>query len=73
MVRKKPAISHQPPSLERRQIARPYEGGGGSSASQGSCRMNWTGFQFTEAHMFSPMISKARKPQMSDATPSQPR
>ena len=46
VVRKKPAISHQPPSFERRQMVRPYSGGGGSSASQGSWRTNWTGSQF---------------------------
>ena len=71
MVRKKPAISHQPPSLSGGMICRPYCGGGGSSASQGSCRTNCTGSQFTEAHMLRPMISIAMKPQISEATPSQ--
>ncbi len=52
---------------------RPYFAGGGSSASQNSWRTNWIGSQFTEAHMLRPMISKATKPQISEATPSQPR
>ena len=72
MVRKKPAISHQPPSLSGGKL-RPLEGAGGSSASQGSWRMNSTGSQFTEAHMLSPMISIAMKPQSSEARPVQPR
>ncbi len=48
-------------------------GGGGSSASHGSWRTNWIGSQFTDAHMLSPMISIAMKPQSSDASPVQPR
>ena len=71
MVRKNPAISHQPPSFSGGMIAGHSAGGGGSSASQGSCRTNWTGSQFTEAHMLSPMISIAMKPQISEATPSE--
>jgi hypothetical protein len=51
----------------------PYFGAGGSSASHGSWRMSCTGLQFTEANMLSPMISKAMKPQISDATPRKPR
>ena len=43
MVRKKPAISHQPPSCSGGRICRPYSGRGGSSASQGSWRTNWIG------------------------------
>ena len=73
VVRKKPAISHQPPSFSGGMILRPYPGGGGSSASQGSWRMNWTGSQFTDAHMLSPMISMAMNPHSSEASPVQPR
>ena len=72
VVRKNPAISHQPPLL-RGGMCSPYSGAGGSSASQKSCRTNWTGSQLTDAHMLSPMISNARKPQMSDIRPSEPR
>ena len=72
VVRKKPAISHQPPSLSG-GIFSPYFGAGGSSASQGSWRRNWIGLQFTDASMFSPMISRAMNPQSSDAKPVQPR
>ena len=54
-------------------MCRPYAGAGGSSPSQGSWRMNCTGFQFTEASMFSPMISKAMKPQTIEAMPTKPR
>jgi hypothetical protein len=68
VVRKKPAISHQPPSFSGGRL-RPYSGGGGSSASQNSCRTNSTGSQLTEAHMLSPMISMAMKPQISEARP----
>ena len=71
-VRKKPAISHHPPSASG-GIFSPLAGDGGSSASHGNWRTNSTGFQFTEANMFSPMISKAMKPKTSDATPNQPR
>jgi len=35
--------------------------------------MNSTGFQFTEASMFSPMISKAMTPKKIDSTPAVPR
>ena len=35
--------------------------------------MNWTGLQFTDAHMFSPMISNAANPNTSDKVPSAPR
>ena len=49
----------------------PYAGGGGSSASHGSWRTNWIGLQFTDAHMFSPMISMATKPNINEATPSE--
>jgi hypothetical protein len=31
------------------------------------------GFQFTDANMFSPMISKAMKPKISEVTPVKPR
>ena len=48
-------------------MCRPYAGAGGSSASQGNCRTNWIGLQFTEASMFRPMISKATKPQSSES------
>ncbi len=72
-VRKNPAISHQPPSYSGGMMLRPTDGGGGSSASHGSWRTNWIGSQFTEAHMLSPMISMAMKPQISEATPSVPR
>ena len=72
VVRKKPAINHQPPCCKGGK-AQAVAGAGGSSASQNSWRMNCTGSQFTEAHMFSPMISKAMKPQISEATPRTPR
>ena len=73
--RRQEEAGHQPPAalVERRDDADPYSGGGGSSASHGSCRTNWIGLQFTEAHMLRPMISIAMKPQISDATPVQPR
>ena len=73
VVMKKPAISHQPPSLSGGKRCRPLPGGGGSSASQGSWRISWIGFQLTEASMLRPMISKATKPQIRDARPNQPR
>ncbi len=72
VVRKNPAISHQPPSF-RGGIESPYLGGGGSSASQKSWRTNCTGSQLTEAHILSPMISIATIPETIEATPSQPR
>jgi hypothetical protein len=68
IVRKKPAISHQPPSFSGGML-RPYLAGGGSSDSQKSWRTNWIGSQFTEANMLSPMISKAMTPQTSDSDP----
>jgi len=67
-VRKKPAISHQPPSFSG-GIDNPYSGAGGSSASHGNCRMNWIGSQPTDAHMFKPMISKAMTPKTIDRIP----
>ena len=72
MVRKKPAISHQPPWFSGGKL-RPYCGGGGSSASQNSWRTNWIGSQFTGADMFRPMILKERMPKISDARPRPPR
>ena len=51
----------------------PYSGFGGSSDSQGNCRTNSIGLQFTEAIMLRPMISIATKPQMIDARPRKPR
>jgi hypothetical protein len=71
-VRKKPAISHQPPWASGGSRS-PYSGAGGSRASQNNCRTNWRGFQFTEASMFSPMISKARMKNRMDSTPVVPR
>jgi hypothetical protein len=71
-VRKKPAISHQPPWLSGGSF-RPIEGAGGSRASQGSCRMNCTGSQPTEAHMLRPMISMEMNPEISDMIPRKPR
>jgi hypothetical protein len=71
-VRKNPAISHQPPWLSA-GMARPLAGDGGSSASQGRSRTNRMGFQLTEAHMLRPMISMAKKPQTSEASPRLPR
>jgi len=71
-VRKKPAISHQPPSCSGGRRS-PYFAAGGSSASHGNCRTNWIGSHPTEAHMFRPMISMAMKPQSSDANPVKPR
>ena len=72
LVRKKPAMSHQPPSCSGGKCS-PLAGDGGSRASQGSWRMNCIGFQCTEANMLSPMISKAMKPQISDSSPVVPR
>ena len=71
-MRKKPASNHQPPSCSG-GIRKPYSGGGGSSASQGSMRTNSIGSQLTEAHMLRPMISIAMKPQISDRIPVRPR
>jgi hypothetical protein len=71
-VRKKPAISHQPPSFSGGMLS-PYFGAGGSRANQGSWRMNSMALQFTEASMFRPMISKAMKPNSRDRVPRPPR
>jgi hypothetical protein len=71
-VRKKPAINHHPPCASGGKRS-PYSGAGGSSASQNSCRMNCNGFQFTEASMFRPMISKAMMKNRMDSTPVVPR
>jgi hypothetical protein len=73
VVRKKPAISHQPPSFSGGKMRSPCSGNGGSSASQNSRRTNWIGFQLTEASMLRPMISIAANPQARDARPNQPR
>ena len=70
---KKPAICHQPPSASGISSLNPHCGPGGSSASQGSWRANWTGSQLTLAAMFSPMISNDRNAQISEARPSLPR
>ena len=64
---------HHPPSASGGITLKPHSGPGGSSASQGSWRTNCTGSQLTEASMLKPMISKAKKPKMSDATPSLPK
>ena len=72
MVRKKPAISHQPPSLSGGKLM-PYSGFGGSSESQGNCRTNSIGLQFTDASMLRPMISIATMPHMIEAIPRNPR
>ncbi len=71
-VRKKPAISHQPPCASGGRRS-PYSGAGGSRASQNSCRTNSSGFQLTEASMFSPTISKAMMKNRIDSTPEVPR
>src|SRR6516225_6036901 len=68
-VRKNPASSHQPPCASGSMILMPAAGGGGSSASQGNCRTNSIGLQFTDAHMFRPMISIAKKPNTNEAMP----
>src|SRR3569832_763895 len=57
VVRKKPAISHQPPSFKGGKMVRPHLASGGSRDSQNSRRMNSIGFQFTDASMLRPMIS----------------
>ena len=72
VVRKNPAISHQPPSCSFGKC-RPLPGAGGSSASQNSWRRNCDGLQPTDAHMFRPMISNAMNPNSSENTPSVPR
>ena len=72
MVRKNPAISHQPPWFNG-GMCKPQDGEGGSSANHGSWRTNWIGDQFTDAHMFSPMISMAKKPKIREAMPVPPR
>ena len=71
-VRKKPAISHQPPSF-RGGSDRPYFGAGGSSERNGSILMKRSRFQSTCASMFRPMISIAMKPQTREAIPYPPR
>ena len=71
-VKKKPAIRYQPPCCSG-GTCNPYWGGGGSRASHGSCRMNSTGSQPTEAHIFRPMISKARNPKSSENVPAVPK
>ena len=70
---KKPAMFHQPPWLSGGMSLRPWEGGGGSSASHGSCRMNWIGFQCTEASMFSPMMTKPIEKKIVAIIPSVPK
>jgi hypothetical protein len=72
MVRNRPAISHQPPWLSGGS-ASPNCGGGGSSASQNSWRMNWIGSQPTCASMLKPMMLNDSVPKISDAMPSGPR
>ena len=72
MVRKKPAINHQPPSCKGGKLM-PYSGFGGSSESQGNCRTNSIGLQFTEAIMLRPIISIATMPQTIEASPKNPR
>ena len=57
-VRKKPAISHQPPWFSGGSDS-PYCGRGGSSDSQNSWRTNCTMSQLTEASMLKPMMLKA--------------
>ncbi len=42
VVRNRPAMFHQPPSLNGAR-RKPYLGLGGSNASQNSWRMNWMG------------------------------
>ncbi len=71
-VRKNPAISHQPPWF-REGMFKPSLGAGGSSASHGKSRRNRMGLQCTEAHMLSPMISMAMKPNSMETRPSEPR
>ena len=44
----------------------PYSGFGGSSDSQGNCRTNSIGLQFTDASMLRPMISIATMPHAID-------
>jgi hypothetical protein len=64
-VRKKPAMSHQPPSfsggmeavLRKRRLQRQPE----------QLADELTGSQFTEASMLRPMISKAMKPNSRDS------
>ena len=72
MVRKKPAISHHPPSFSGGKLM-PYSGFGGSSESQGSWRTNSIGLQFTDASILRPMISIATMPQTIEARPVKPR
>jgi hypothetical protein len=72
-VRKKPAISHQPPSCNGGKISSPYLAGGGSSDKNGSILMKRRKFQSSAAHMFRPMISKAVMPQAMDISPVAPR
>ena len=72
-MRKNPAISHQPPSSSGGNSDRPCLADGGSSDRNGSILMKRITFQSTDAHMFSPMISIATKPQAMDSMPSTPR
>ena len=73
VVRKNPAISHQPPSFNGGKIVRPHLASGGSSDSQNKRLTNSIGFQFTDASMLRPMISIAMMPDTIDITPSVPR
>ena len=73
MVRKNPARIHQPPSASGTKGVNPHSGPGGSSESQKNSRTKACGSQLTEASRLSPMISIAKKPNSSEARPSQPR
>ncbi len=72
-VSRAPVRIHHPPSCKGTIGERPNLAAGGSSVRKGKSRAKATGSQFTEAHMLSPMISKAEKPRTSEMTPSQPR
>ena len=73
VVRKKPAISHQPPSFKGGKMVSPYFAGGGSSDRYASRLTNCTGSQPTEANMFSPMISNAMTKHTIEMNPVVPR
>jgi hypothetical protein len=68
-----PAISHHPPWFNGGVRSRPSCGGGGSSASHGSCLMNWIGSQLTDASMFRPITTNEMVPSRIDASPRLPR
>ena len=66
---------HQPPAalVQRRKVQCRRPAAAAPAPARATGGRIAIGFQFTEANMLRPMISMATKPQISDATPRQPR